>query len=100
MPDSVEMRSSASRSEMSRTWSDTRRSRGGFQVGFDARTSELLVQVCALPMSGANTTAVASVKTKAKPRRRSTCLLLGARDRLRGPVEDRDISLPFNAGTQ
>ena len=36
---SAEIRSSASRSEMSRTWSETRRSSGAFQAGTDASSS-------------------------------------------------------------
>jgi hypothetical protein len=36
---SEEMRSSASRSEMSRAWSDTRRSSGAFHAGTDASSS-------------------------------------------------------------
>ena len=100
---STDRRSSASRSEMSRTWSETRRSSGAFQVGSDAR--DALDEEHDWARAGGATSASAVT---------SNTIARGARDRLpvtrrsvlgtssrRGcPVKYRHVSLPLDAGTE
>jgi len=96
---SDEIRSRASRSEISRAWSETVRSRGASQLGSDASNEEL-EQDCALAaavmISDARNSAIVS-----DPRAgtRSGRFLRTSSSSL-SPVENGDVSLPLDAGTE
>jgi hypothetical protein len=103
MRESAEMRSNASRSEMSRTWSETRRSRGGFHVGSAARSALDVEQDCARALGAADTPATArmAIASCFRDRRLITGRPnLGASSRCRCPMKNRDVSLPLDASTE
>ena len=100
---SAETRSSASRSEMSRTWSETRRSSGAFPAGSEARSSLDSEHDWARAGDAAIDNAVTSRTIVRRPRdrvpvtRRSA---LRASSRRSSPVKNRDVSLALDAGTE
>ena len=100
---SAEMRSSASRIEMSRTWSETRRSRGGSQAGSDARSALDDEHDWARAGGATSVSAVTSntIMRRARDRLPATKRsVLGATHRRCCPVKYRDVSLPLDAGTE
>ena len=100
---SAEIRSSASRSEMSRTWSETRRSSGAFQAGNEARSvladehDWALAGDAARVSAAPNNTIARRARGRLPVTRRS---VLGASPRRRCPVKYRDVSLPLDLGTE
>src|ERR1051325_7765532 len=89
--DSLDRRSSASRNEMSRTCSETRRSSGGVQTVSDAISAVAVAHAWDVAIRGTIEIDAAARTQKARPRCVSECLL-SARGRLRSPIEDRDIA--------
>src|SRR2546426_6507310 len=97
-------RSNASRSEMSRTWSETRRSSGEFHVSSAVRDSVVEAHDCASTVTGANETNAAArtaIAQLARDRQSVTMRwVLSPSPRRRCPVKNRDVSLSFDAGTE
>ena len=99
---STETRSRASRSEMSRTWSETRRSSGTDHEGCDAWNT-LGEHDWARAGDAPSASAAASDRTArgARDDRPVTMRsILGASPNRWRPVKNRDVSLPLNAGTE
>lgn len=100
---SAERRSSASRSEISRTWSVTRRSSGAFQIGSDARSALDEEHDWARAGDATSVSAVTSntIVRRARDRLPATKRsALGPSSRRGCPVKYRDVSLPLDAGTE
>src|ERR1700686_3659143 len=100
---SADTRSSASRNEMSRTWSEARRSSGAFHDGSDARSALEKEHDCARADDVASDNAVTSMAIVRRPRdrlpvTRRSALRVGSRRTC--PVKNRDVSLPPDAGTE
>ena len=99
----AETRSSASRSEMSRAWRDTRRSSGAFHAGSVARSALDSEHDWARAGDATNENAVTSRAIVRPPRDRPPVTrrpALGASPRRSCPVKNRDVSLPLDAGTE
>ena len=99
----AERRSRASRSEMSRTWSETRRSSGAFQMGCVARSALDDEHDWARAGAAANASAATTSAIVGRPHNRLPVMRrlgLGVNPRRRCPVKNRDVSLPLDAGTE
>lgn len=97
---SEEIRSRASRSEMSRAWSETLLSSGAFQVARDASRPLEVEQDCAFAAGGNISDAIDSaivIETRDAGR---SARLLRTGSRRRSPVENGDVSLPLDASTE
>jgi hypothetical protein len=100
---SAEMRSSASRSEMSRTCRETRRSSGVFHAGSAARSSLDNEHDWARAGTATNDNPVTSRTIVRRPPDRlqvTTRSGLGASPRRSCPVKNRDVSLSLDARTE
>lgn len=84
---------------MSRAWSDTRRSSGGFQEGSDARISLDEEHVCATAGEATKVSAVAITIARGTRDRIAFTAgpALAASSRRRCPVQYRDVSFPLDA---
>ena len=100
---SAERRSSASRSEMSRTWRETRRSSGESHAGSEARSALDNEHDWARAGDATNDNAVTSSTIVHRLLDRipvTSRLALGASPRRSCPMKNRDVSLPLDAGTE
>ena len=95
---SDEIRSRASRSEISRAWSETVRSRGASQLG-DVSNEEL-EQDCALPAAVRISDARNSAIVRHARAGTSSGRFLRTSSSSLSPVENGDVSLPLDAGTE
>ena len=100
---SAERRSSASRSEMSRTWRETRRSSGAFHAGSEARSALDNEHDWARAGDATNNSPVTSRTIVRRPPDRlpvTNRSALGVGPRRSRPMKNRDVSLPLDAGTE
>src|SRR5258705_12884477 len=101
MRPSVEMRSRASRNEMSRACSETRRSNGGLHAGNEASialdTHDCACAFVAPAVNAATSRMKSSGRDRVVGTVRST---LGPGPRRHRPVKYRDVTLPLDAGTE
>ena len=96
MLDAVEIRSSASRSEISRTCSETIRSSGAVHLGGDDMSAGV-EHDCAPAIAGdVDSAAPATANSEARPRRASSRRLLAASAGLRRALQNGDTTLSLD----
>src|SRR6266849_11004879 len=100
---SAETRSSASRSEMSRTWRETRRSSGALHAGSELTSALDNEHDWARAGDATNDNPVTSRTIVRRPRDRPPVTkrsALGVSPRRSRPMKNRDVSLSLDAGTE